>query len=89
MILKIEALVHNFCEFYKIFLEKSPSYLFQLIPRNSNVYATSSESNTSPSFKIRHNFFKDSIFLAVMTDWDNLDINILILLMCFRTIEIY
>ena len=66
--LKLRRWFTKVCLFYKIFLEKSPSYLFQLIPRNSNVYATSSKSNTSPSVKIRHNFFKDSIFPAVMTD---------------------
>ena len=63
--------------FYKIFHEKSPSYLFQLIPPNSNVYATrSSQSNNISSFKTRHNFFKDSLFPAVISEWNSLDVNI-------------
>ena len=56
------------CLFYKSFHEKSPSYLFQLISPNSNVYATKSfQSNKIPGFKIRHNFFKDSFFPAGIT----------------------
>ena len=58
-------------------MEKSLSYLLQIIPPNNNAYVTrSSQSNKIPSFKIRHNFFKDSFFLAVITEWNNLDINI-------------
>ena len=57
--------------------EKSPSYLFQLIPPNNNVYDTrSSQSNKIPSFKTRHNFFKDSFFPAVTSEWNSLDVNI-------------
>ena len=53
--LKIETLVK------KIFRKKSPSYLFQLLPPNNNVYATrSSQSNKISSFKTRRSFFKDS-----------------------------
>ena len=60
-----------------MFHEKSPSHLFQLIPPNNNVYATrSSQSNKISSFKTRHNFFKDSFFSAVISEWNSLDINI-------------
>ena len=59
------------------FHEISPSYLFQLIPPNNNVYAAgSSQSNKISSFKTRHNFFKDSIFPAVISKRNSLDINI-------------
>ena len=59
--------------FYKIFHEKSPSYLFQLLPTNNNVYVTtSSQSNTITSFKTRHNFFKDSLFPAVISECNSL-----------------
>ena len=52
-------------------------YLFQLIPPNNNVYATrSSQSNKISSFKTRHNFFKDSFFPAVISEWNSLNINI-------------
>ena len=65
------------CLFYKIFQKKSPSYLFQLIPPSNNVYTTrSSQSNKFSSFKTRHNFFKDSFFLVVISEWNSLDINI-------------
>ena len=43
----------------------------------SNVYTRkSSQSNNIPSVKIRHIFFKNSIFLAVTTEWNNLEINL-------------
>ena len=69
--------LRKLCLFYKIFHEKSPSYLFQLIPPNNNVYATrSSQSNKISSFKIRHNFLKDSFFPALISEWNSLDINV-------------
>ena len=69
--------LRKLCLFHKIFHEKSPSYLIQLIPPNNNVYATSSsQSNKIPSFKTRHNFFKDSFFPAVTSEWNSLDVNI-------------
>ena len=55
----------------------SPSYLFQLIPLDNNIYATrSSQSNKISSFKTRHNFFKDSFFPVVISEWNSLNINI-------------
>ena len=75
--LKSRRWLRKLCLFYKIFHKKSPSYLFQLIPPNNNVYATrSSQSNKISSFKTRHNFFKDSFFSAVISEWNSLDINI-------------
>ena len=38
--LKSRRWLRKLCLFYKVFHKKSPSYLFQLIPPNSNVYAT-------------------------------------------------
>ena len=75
--LKSRRWLRKLCLFYKIFHEKSPSYLFQLIPPNNNVYATrSSQSNKISSFKTRHNFFKDSFFPAVISEWNSLNIDI-------------
>ena len=86
--LKLRRWLRKLCLFYEIFHEKSPSYLFQLIPPNNNVYATRSfQSNKISSFKTRHIFFKDSFFPAVISEWNSLDINIfgiLLLLMCLR-----
>ena len=75
--LKSRRWLRKLCLFYKIFHKKSPSYLFQLIPPNNKVYATrSSRSNKISSFKTRRNFFKDSFFPAVISEWNSLDINI-------------
>ena len=75
--LKSRRWLRKLCLFYKIFHKKSPSYLFQLIPPNNNVYATrSSQSNKILSFKTRHNFFKDSFFPAVISEWNSLNTNI-------------
>ena len=35
-----------------------------------------SQSHKISSFKTRHNFFKDSFFPAVISEWNSLDINI-------------
>ena len=52
--LKSRHWLKKLCLFYKIFHEKSSSYLFQLIPSNNNVYATRSfQSNKISSFKTR------------------------------------
>ena len=75
--LKSRRWLRKLCLFYKIFHEKSPLYLFQLIPPNNNIYATrSSLSNKISSFKTRHNFFKDSFFPTVTSEWNSLDVNI-------------
>ena len=34
------------------------------------------QRNDIPVFKIRHNFLKDFFFSAVITEWNNLNINI-------------
>ena len=74
--LKSRRRLRKLCLFYKVFHKKSPSYLFQLIRPNNNVYATrNSQSNKILSFKTRHNFFKDYFFPAVISDW-NLDVNV-------------
>ena len=75
--IKLRRWVRKLCLFSKFFHEKSPSYLFHLIRPNNNFYAAgSSQNNKILSFKIRRNFFKDSFFPAVITEWNNLDINI-------------
>ena len=74
--LKSRRWFRKLCLFYKIFHEKSPPCLLQLIPLNNNVCSTrSSQSNKILCFKIRHNFLKDSLFPAVISKWNSLDIN--------------
>ena len=49
------------CYFYKIFNKQSPTYLLNIIPVSSRSYFTRYVENV-PSFKARHNFFKNSFF---------------------------
>ena len=58
--------------FYKIYKNKSPQYLFKLIPEKTHAYATRNVDNI-PCFKIRHNFFKNSFFPSTIIEWNNLD----------------
>ena len=75
--LKSRRWLRKLCLFYKNFYGKSPSYLFQLIPPNNNFSSTrSSQSTKMSSLKNRHNFFKDSFFPAVISEYNSLDVNI-------------
>ena len=75
--LELRRLLRKLCLFYNFFNEKSPSNLFELIPPKNNVYATRSyQSNKISSFKTIHNFFRDSFFPVVISEWNSLDINI-------------
>ena len=58
--------------FYKIYKNKSPQYLFKLIPEKTHSYATRNVDNI-PCFKIRHNFFKNSFLPSTITEWSILD----------------
>ena len=51
---------------------KSPQYLFKLISEKNHAYAARNVDNI-PCFKIRHNFFKNSLFLSTIIEWNNLD----------------
>ena len=48
--------------FYKIIKNKSPPYLFNLIPSSIRLHTARNSGNITP-FKVRHNFFKNSFFL--------------------------
>ena len=58
--------------FYKIYKNKSPQYLFELIPEKTHPYATRNVDNI-PCFKIRHNFFKNSFFPSTIIELKNLN----------------
>ena len=62
------------CLFYKILKNKSPPYLFNLIPSSSRVHTTRNSNNIT-SFKVRHNFFK-KIFPSVISECNKLDLEI-------------
>ena len=51
--------------FYTIYKNKSPQYLFKLIPEKNHEYATKNVDNI-PCFKDRHNFFKNSFFPSIL-----------------------
>ena len=63
------------CLLYKIIKSKSPPYLFNLIPRSSRLHTTRNSDNITP-FKVRHNFFKNSFFPSVISEWNKLDLEI-------------
>ena len=63
--------------FYKILHSKSPSYLFNLIPENNNLYASPRALNNQiPFFNAKTNFLKNSFFPAGITVWNILDVSI-------------
>ena len=49
------------CSFYKVFKNKSPHYLFNIIPISNAGHSTPNHVNIQ-LFKTNHNFFKNSFF---------------------------
>ena len=54
---------------------KSPKYLYNLIPSVNRFYVPRNNTNV-PSFNCRTEYFKNSFFPNVITEWNKLDINI-------------
>ena len=65
-------LFRKLCHFYKILNEKSPSYLFDLVPNFNRVHETR-HSNNIPAIHVRHNYFKNSFFPSAISEWNKLD----------------
>ena len=64
--LKSRRWLRKLCLFYKLIKEKSPTYLFQLIPENNTSYSTKSVQKSQIFlFKTKTNFFKNSFFLQL------------------------
>ena len=61
------------CHFYKICNEKSPSYLFKLIPNFSRAHNNRLSYNI-PLIKVRHGYFKNSFFPSDISEWSKLDL---------------
>ena len=61
--------------FYKILTDKSPSYLFNLIPINNSHYTTRFADNIPP-FKTKHDFFKNTFFPSAIKEWNILEASI-------------
>ena len=57
------------CCLFKIIKNRSPSYLFQLVPSNSR-YLTR-KSNNILQFRTKHNF-KNSFSASIINEWNNL-----------------
>ena len=73
--LKDRRWMRRLCLFHKIYNLKSPKYLYNLIPSVNRFYDTRNNTNV-PSFKCRTEYFKNSFFPNVITEWNKLDINI-------------
>ena len=58
-----------------MFNEKSPSYLFNLIPNFNRVHNTRLSCNI-PTIKVGHDFIKNSFFTSALSEWNQLDLNI-------------
>ena len=61
--------------FYKIYKNKSPFYLFNLIPEKTSSYATRNV-DCIPLIKIKHNFFKNTFLPSAIIEWNKLDLAI-------------
>ena len=73
--LKSRPWFRKLCHFYKIFNDKSPSYLFNLIPNFNRVHNIRLSYNIPP-IKVRHDYFKNSFFPSAISEWNKLDLNI-------------
>ena len=72
--LKSRRWFRKLCHFYKIFNEKSPSYLSKLIPNFNRVHNTRLSYNIPP-IKVRYDYFQNSFFPSAITEWNKLDLN--------------
>ena len=67
--------MQRLCLFHKIYNLKSPKYLYNLIPSVNRFYDTKNNTKV-PSFKCRTEYFKNSFFPNVITEWNKLDVDI-------------
>ena len=63
------------CTFFKTLKEKSPEYLFNIIPTRNNIHRTRNSHNI-PHLNLKHSFFKYYFFPATIIEWNKLDSNI-------------
>ena len=55
-------------------MNKSPSYLYNLIPDRVTFYSTrSSQIDNISNIKTKSNFFKNSFFPSTITEWNKVD----------------
>ena len=66
--------LRKLCLFYKIYKNKSPSYLHNLTPNRMKFYSTRSGQTVNISnIKTRSNIFRNSFFPSTITEWNKLD----------------
>ena len=70
--LKFMRWFRKLCHFYKIFNDKFPSYLFNLIPNFNRVHNTRLSYNIPT---IKHDYFKNSFFPSAISGWNKLNLN--------------
>ena len=63
----------NICTFYKVFKNKSPSYLFTLIPQSNQLYSTKNFDKML-LMNIKHYFSESIYFHSAIIKWDKLDL---------------
>ena len=69
--------LRTLCLFCKIYKNKSPSYLYNLIPDRVKFYSTrGSQINDISNSKTRSNFFRNSFFPSIIIEWNKLDSDI-------------
>ena len=73
--LKSRLWFRKLCHFNKIFNDKSPSNLFNLIPNFNRVHNTRLNYNITP-INVRQVYFKNSFFRSAISEWNKLDFNI-------------
>ena len=60
------------CCLFKIIKNRSPGYLFKLVPSSTSRYLTRNSDNIS-QIRTKHSFFKNSFFPSTINEWSNLD----------------
>ena len=71
----VDVGIEKLCLFYKIFKEKKPANLFNLIPSKSPKYNTRNTDRVTP-FHNKHKFFKNSFFPSTVIECNKLDPNL-------------
>ena len=61
--------------FYKIYENKGPLYLINLIQEKTSSHATRNV-DCIPLIKIKHNFFKNTFIPSTIIEWNKLDLTI-------------
>ena len=66
--------LRKLCLYCKLYMNKSPSYLYNLIPDRVTLYSTrSSQIDNISNIKTKSNFFKNSFFPSTITEWNKVD----------------